>query len=198
MPHLSPQLPLVAPWIDHAHARGTERPARHERHRARDRTRAHRAHGCDGRPGGDPSAAGIERGISLLKRVFGLARCVWKGAAGFHDDDIFPTLDTSAHLNHFRGLKIAPPERKCVVSGRKLAIGLMASLQIRVLNCNEAFYLKANSRRLSSDVEAVRESPRPPGFPSPPVAACAATVGRPFPSRGESLAPAGTAQETLW
>jgi transposase, IS5 family len=28
--------------------------------------------------------AGIEAGISLLKRVFGLARCVWKGAAGFH------------------------------------------------------------------------------------------------------------------
>jgi IS5 family transposase len=28
--------------------------------------------------------AGIESGISLLKRVFGLARCVWKGARGFH------------------------------------------------------------------------------------------------------------------
>jgi transposase, IS5 family len=28
--------------------------------------------------------AGIEAGISLLKRVFGLARCVWKGATGFH------------------------------------------------------------------------------------------------------------------
>ena len=28
--------------------------------------------------------AGIEAGISLLKRVFGLARCVWKGARGFH------------------------------------------------------------------------------------------------------------------
>jgi IS5 family transposase len=28
--------------------------------------------------------AGIEAGISLLKRVFGLARCRWKGAAGFH------------------------------------------------------------------------------------------------------------------
>ncbi len=28
--------------------------------------------------------AGIEAGISLLKRVFGLARCVWKGAMGFH------------------------------------------------------------------------------------------------------------------
>ena len=28
--------------------------------------------------------AGIESGISLLKRVFGLARCTWKGAAGFH------------------------------------------------------------------------------------------------------------------
>jgi IS5 family transposase len=28
--------------------------------------------------------AGIEAGISLLKRVFGLARCIWKGAAGFH------------------------------------------------------------------------------------------------------------------
>lgn len=28
--------------------------------------------------------AGIEAGIALLKRVFGLARCVWKGAAGFH------------------------------------------------------------------------------------------------------------------
>ena len=28
--------------------------------------------------------AGIESGISLLKRVFGLTRCVWKGAAGFH------------------------------------------------------------------------------------------------------------------
>lgn len=28
--------------------------------------------------------AGIEAGISLLKRVFGLARCVWKGAPGFH------------------------------------------------------------------------------------------------------------------
>lgn len=28
--------------------------------------------------------AGIESGISLLKRVFGLARCVWKGAMGFH------------------------------------------------------------------------------------------------------------------
>jgi IS5 family transposase len=28
--------------------------------------------------------AGIESGISLLKRVFGLARCVWKGAVGFH------------------------------------------------------------------------------------------------------------------
>ena len=28
--------------------------------------------------------AGIEAGISLLKRVFGLARCVWKGPAGFH------------------------------------------------------------------------------------------------------------------
>ena len=27
--------------------------------------------------------AGIESGISLLKRVFGLARCVWKGPAGF-------------------------------------------------------------------------------------------------------------------
>lgn len=28
--------------------------------------------------------AGIESGISLLKRVFGLARCIWKGATGFH------------------------------------------------------------------------------------------------------------------
>jgi IS5 family transposase len=28
--------------------------------------------------------AGIESGISLLKRVFGLARCVWKSAIGFH------------------------------------------------------------------------------------------------------------------
>ena len=28
--------------------------------------------------------AGIEAGISLLKRVFGLARCVWKGPTGFH------------------------------------------------------------------------------------------------------------------
>lgn len=28
--------------------------------------------------------AGIESGISLLKRVFGLARCVWKGPVGFH------------------------------------------------------------------------------------------------------------------
>ena len=28
--------------------------------------------------------AGIEAGISLLKRVFGLARCVWKGPHGFH------------------------------------------------------------------------------------------------------------------
>ena len=28
--------------------------------------------------------AGIESAISLLKRVFGLARCVWKGAVGFH------------------------------------------------------------------------------------------------------------------
>lgn len=28
--------------------------------------------------------AGIESGISLLKRVFGLARCVWKGAPAFH------------------------------------------------------------------------------------------------------------------
>jgi IS5 family transposase len=28
--------------------------------------------------------AGIESGISLLKRIFGLARCIWKGAAGFH------------------------------------------------------------------------------------------------------------------
>jgi transposase, IS5 family len=28
--------------------------------------------------------AGIESGISLLKRVFGLARCIWKGASGFH------------------------------------------------------------------------------------------------------------------
>jgi len=28
--------------------------------------------------------AGIEAGISLLKRVFGLARCVWKGTAGYH------------------------------------------------------------------------------------------------------------------
>ena len=28
--------------------------------------------------------AGIESGISLLKRVFGLARCGWKGARGFH------------------------------------------------------------------------------------------------------------------
>jgi len=28
--------------------------------------------------------AGIEAGISLLERGFGLARCVWKGAAGFH------------------------------------------------------------------------------------------------------------------
>lgn len=28
--------------------------------------------------------AGIEAGISLLKRVFGLARCIWKGVAGFH------------------------------------------------------------------------------------------------------------------
>lgn len=28
--------------------------------------------------------AGIEAGISLLKRVFGLARCAWKGATGFH------------------------------------------------------------------------------------------------------------------
>jgi IS5 family transposase len=28
--------------------------------------------------------AGIESAISLLKRVFGLARCVWKGATGFH------------------------------------------------------------------------------------------------------------------
>ena len=27
--------------------------------------------------------AGIEAGISLLKRVFGLARCLWKGPAGF-------------------------------------------------------------------------------------------------------------------
>jgi len=28
--------------------------------------------------------AGIESGISLLKRVFGLARCIWKGAVAFH------------------------------------------------------------------------------------------------------------------
>lgn len=28
--------------------------------------------------------AGIESGISFLKRVVGLARCVWKGAIGFH------------------------------------------------------------------------------------------------------------------
>ncbi len=28
--------------------------------------------------------AGIESGISFLKRVCGLARCVWKGAVGFH------------------------------------------------------------------------------------------------------------------
>ncbi len=28
--------------------------------------------------------AGIESGISLLKRVFGLARCVWKGPVAFH------------------------------------------------------------------------------------------------------------------
>lgn len=28
--------------------------------------------------------AGIEAGISLLERVFGLARCIRKGAAGFH------------------------------------------------------------------------------------------------------------------
>jgi len=28
--------------------------------------------------------AGIEAGISLLKRVFGLARCIWKGAVAFH------------------------------------------------------------------------------------------------------------------
>lgn len=28
--------------------------------------------------------AGIESGISLLKRVFGLARCIWKGPAAFH------------------------------------------------------------------------------------------------------------------
>ena len=28
--------------------------------------------------------AGIESGISLLKRVFGLARCIWKGALAFH------------------------------------------------------------------------------------------------------------------
>jgi len=28
--------------------------------------------------------AGIESGISLLKRVFGLARCAWKGATAFH------------------------------------------------------------------------------------------------------------------
>jgi IS5 family transposase len=28
--------------------------------------------------------AGIESGISLLKRVFGLARCVWKRPIGFH------------------------------------------------------------------------------------------------------------------
>ena len=28
--------------------------------------------------------AGIEAGISLLKRVFGLARCVWKGPTAFH------------------------------------------------------------------------------------------------------------------
>ncbi len=28
--------------------------------------------------------AGIEAGISLLKRVFGLARCIWKGPTGFH------------------------------------------------------------------------------------------------------------------
>lgn len=28
--------------------------------------------------------AGIEAGISLLKRVFGLARCVWKGTTGVH------------------------------------------------------------------------------------------------------------------
>lgn len=28
--------------------------------------------------------AGIESGISLLKRVFGLARCAWKGPAAFH------------------------------------------------------------------------------------------------------------------
>jgi IS5 family transposase len=28
--------------------------------------------------------AGIESDISFLKRVFGLARCIWKGATGFH------------------------------------------------------------------------------------------------------------------
>ena len=28
--------------------------------------------------------AGIESGISLLKRVFGLARCIWKGPTAFH------------------------------------------------------------------------------------------------------------------
>lgn len=27
--------------------------------------------------------AGIESGISLLKRAFGLDRCIWKGARGF-------------------------------------------------------------------------------------------------------------------
>ena len=27
--------------------------------------------------------AGIQSGISLLKRVFGLARCIWTGAVGF-------------------------------------------------------------------------------------------------------------------
>ena len=30
--------------------------------------------------------AGMEAGIPLLQRVFGLARCVWKGVAGFHAD----------------------------------------------------------------------------------------------------------------
>ena len=28
--------------------------------------------------------AALKAGISLLKCVFGLARCVWKGVAGFH------------------------------------------------------------------------------------------------------------------
>jgi len=61
--------------------------------------------------------AGIEAGISLLKRVFGLARCIWKGPTGFHAyvrmavlaANVLLLARTLAYENFRRWIEVAPP-----------------------------------------------------------------------------------------